>query len=57
MKVESFELTLEQKFEIERIKMAANLAPKEELEIMLIELVKQLMIKNNLLKDLMHKVL
>lgn len=44
-----FELTAVQQFELERIRRDAMKAPKNELEKIVVDLARQLFIKNNLL--------
>lgn len=51
-----FELSLEQEFQLTQLKLAVELASKEELGDMLLQISIQLAIKDNIIRDLVRKI-
>jgi Phycobilisome degradation protein nblA len=51
----SFELTLEQQFEIRRLQHEAALMDRDQAVHLLLQVAELLMVKDNLIKDLMKK--
>ncbi|MBO3463991.1 NblA/ycf18 family protein [Aetokthonos hydrillicola Thurmond2011] len=55
LKRQDFELTMEQQFRLVRYTQQVEEIPPEKLRAILLEILRQLMIKNNLLRALVRK--
>jgi DNA-directed RNA polymerase subunit F len=55
LKHQDFELTMEQQFTLVRYTQQVEEIPPEKLRVILLEILRQLMIKNNLLRALVRK--
>jgi hypothetical protein len=52
-----FELTLEQQFQVERVRHEAEGLPRDEVLTLLLDVSKLLMLKDNVIRDLMKQSL
>lgn len=50
-----FELSLEQQFEVERVRQEAQTLPREQVLNLLLDVSKMLLVKDNLIRDLMKQ--